>query len=214
MRHLPTREGDRVFVQVIQGRVKDRDGIRAQIELWERELKHGAVGYLGSTIGMSDEGELIVVARFESEHAASRNSERPEQDTWWQETAGLLEPDVVFGNYNEVYLIQGGGSNHAGFVQVVQGAARDPDRVKALDDQMSEWLQKYRPDHLGALVAWQPDGSFTHSVYFTSEAEARTGERRMEAEIPEDVRMLLEEWRSLVDDLRYTDLRQLWLSSP
>jgi hypothetical protein len=51
-------------------------------------------------------------------------------------------------------------------------------------------------------------------VYFTSESEARAGERRMEAEIPEDVRMLLEEWRSLADDLRYTDLRQLWLSSP
>ena len=203
-----------MFVQVVQGRVKDRDGVRAQIERWERELKPGAVGYLGSTAGLSDDGELIVVARFESEHAAMRNSERPEQDAWWQETAQLLDPDVAFKNYNEVYLIQGGGSDHAGFVQVMQGTARDPDRMKALDDQMSEWLQKYRPDHLGALVAWLRDGSFNHTVYFTSEGEARAGERRMEAEIPEDVRMLLEEWRSLADDLRYTDLRQLWLSSP
>jgi hypothetical protein len=202
-----------VFVQVVQGRVTDRAAVHAQIERWEGDLKPGAFGFLGSTAGLTRDGELVVVARFESQQAAARNSDRSEQDAWWRETAALLE-DVSFLDCREVYLIRGGGSDRAGFVQVMQGIAKDAERMKAIDDQMGEWLQQYRPDHLGALVAWRPDGRFTHTVYFTSEEEARIGERRMEAGIPEDVRMLLEEWRSLADDLRYVDLEELWLSAP
>jgi hypothetical protein len=202
-----------VFVQVVQARVTDRAGLRAQIERWERDLKPGARGFLGSTTGVTRDGEFVIVARFESQQAAARNGDRPEQDEWWRDASRVLDA-ASFLNCKEVYLLQGGGSDNAGFVQVMQGTSKDPERTKGLDDQMGEWLQKYRPDHLGALVAWQPDGRFTHTVYFTSEQEARVGERRMEAEIPENVRMLLEEWRSLANDLRYIDLDELWLSSP
>ena len=56
-----------------------------------------------------------------------------------------------------------------------------------------------------------PDGtSFTQTVYFTSEAEARAAEQQ---EPPADVRGLFEESRRLVVDPRYFDLRDPWLLS-
>src|SRR5689334_17501448 len=75
------------FVQVIQGRVTDAAALQHQIETWAAELSPGASGWLGSTGGATDDGRFIAVVRFESEEAARRNSERPEQDAWWAQTA-------------------------------------------------------------------------------------------------------------------------------
>jgi hypothetical protein len=93
----------------------------------------------------------------------------------------------------------------------MQGRAKDVARVRELLAQEEEWLRKYRPDLLGTFVVWQDDGSFTQVAYFTSEAEARLGERSMESDLPEEARSQLEEWRSLVDDLTYVDLKEPWL---
>ncbi|MBV9285420.1 MAG: hypothetical protein JO176_12440, partial [Acidimicrobiia bacterium] len=40
-------------------------------------------------------------------------------------------------------------------------------------------LKKLRPDLLGGLDIWQPDGSYISVAYFTSEAEARKNEGAM-----------------------------------
>jgi hypothetical protein len=84
------RRGLAMFVQVIQGQVADAGPVREAFDRWARELAPGATGWLGSTAGVTDDGRLIALARFESEDAARRNSGRPEQDRWWAETARLL----------------------------------------------------------------------------------------------------------------------------
>ncbi len=66
-----------MFVQVITAKVVDREGLSRQLDRWERELRPGAEGFLGSTSGATDEGRFIALVRFESEEAAQRNSDRP-----------------------------------------------------------------------------------------------------------------------------------------
>jgi hypothetical protein len=39
---------------------------------------------------LTDDGRFIALARFESEEAARRNTDRPEQDRWWTEIAKLF----------------------------------------------------------------------------------------------------------------------------
>jgi len=59
-----------VFVQVITGKVTDAAAVRARFDRWLEELAPGAKGWLGSTAGVTDDGRVVVLARFESEEAA------------------------------------------------------------------------------------------------------------------------------------------------
>ena len=76
-----------MFIQVIQGRAINPDGIRAAADRWNAELQPGAEGWLGSTSGVTDDGRFIAVVRFQSEELARRNSDRPEQGDWWNQMA-------------------------------------------------------------------------------------------------------------------------------
>ena len=111
-----------MFVQAIEGRVADADGLRRQLERWMSELRPGASGFLGSTGGLTDGGDAMVFARFETSSDASANNERPEQGQWWEETEKCFEGEVRFTDSEEVDSFLAGGSNDAGFVQVMKGS--------------------------------------------------------------------------------------------
>jgi hypothetical protein len=199
-----------MFIQVIRGQVGDQAGLRGQLDRWREELAPKAEGWLGTTAGLPTQGGFIAVVRFESEDAARRNSELPAQDQWWTDTAQFLD-EVVFHDCRNVDQMLGGGSDRAGFVQVIQGRTAEPERLRELGQRLEDGLRTARPDVIGGTVAWHDDGTgFTQTVYFTSEAEARAGERR---EPPEDLRPLFEETQRLVQDPRYLDLPDPWLWS-
>jgi len=110
-----------MFVQVIQGHVSDSSRVRAQLDKWVAEVAPGAVGWLGSTSGVTDDGRVVALARFESEPAAQQNSDRPEQTAWWQEMAALFDDEPVFHNSTSVDVDTPGDpstgwfrANHAG----------------------------------------------------------------------------------------------------
>lgn len=84
-----------MFAQIIRGRVADPSAVRDLAERWHSELAPAARGWLGSTGGVSEDGELFVLVRFESAAAAAANSDRPEQDRWWAAMAGLLVGEVT-----------------------------------------------------------------------------------------------------------------------
>lgn len=170
-----------MFIQVIQGKVKDADHQRRQLEQWRKDIKPGAHGYLGSTSGVTPDGRGITLVRFESEEAARANSERPEQGAWWNEMAKAWDGEVTFKNCTEVDEAFGGGSNKAGFVQVMQGRAKDQAEMRRRLPELEGELEKNRPDILGIVVGWHGDGGFTQSVYFTSAEDARKGEAATEA---------------------------------
>ena len=169
-----------MFIQIIQGKVKDGGLLERQMESWRKELKPGAKGYLGSTSGITPDGRGITLARFESEAAARANSERPEQGKWWSDTAKAFSGEPTFYNCSDVDTMFGGGSNDAGFVQVIQARAKDQDRMRSRRDEMEQRLSERRRDIRGIVVAWHGDGGFTQAVYFTSEADARRGEKDTE----------------------------------
>src|SRR5262249_61364685 len=117
-----------------------------------------AAGWLGTTGGVTDDGRFIALARFESEDAARRNSERPEQGRWWSETGKLFIGDVAFHDCPETTTFGRGGSDSAGFVQVIKGSVRDVARMRALNEQADAAWGDYRPDVIGGVVALHGDG--------------------------------------------------------
>ena len=200
-----------MFVQVIQGQTSDVGAMRVQIEAWEQDVKPGAIGFLGSTGGVTEDGDFIIAARFDSEESARANSDRAEQSAWWEETSKLFNGDPTFYDCTDVDEFGGGGSDDAGFVQVIQGYAKDKQRLRELMGTMSDAIGEARPDVIGGLVAWGPNDGFSDFVYFTSEAEAREGEKK-DADAGNNPTG--EEWDDLVSDVKFLDLKDPWLTSP
>ena len=201
-----------MFVQVIQGKVSDAAAVRARMDTWMKELAAGADGWLGSTAGVTDDGDFVALARFESEEAARRNSDRPEQTAWWEETAKLFEGEPTFLESTDVDVDTPGDPDRAGFVQVTQGRTSQPDRARELmASDPTDWAG-FRPEILGTVTANHDDGRWTMVIYFTSEAEAREGEKK---EPPEEVAKLMKELDALsVGEPTFLDLRDPWLHSP
>ena len=198
-----------VFIQVIQGRTGDADGLHRQIEKWQSELAEGADGYLGATGGVADDGTVVFLVRFDSAEDARANSERPEQGEWWRETAELFDGEVTFRDCDDAETTFDGGSDDAGFVQVMQGQARDKVRLRELETEFLPKLAELRPDIIGSVRGWDGD-LFTEAIYFTNETDARKGEASMEEATGEE----LEEYLSLVGDVTYIDLKTPWFHSP
>lgn len=200
-----------MFVQVIEGRVSDADAVHAALDRWARDLAPQAVGWLGSTAGVTEDGRFIALARFESADAARQNSARPEQDRWWSETSRLFEEEPTFRDSRAVTADVVGDPDRAGFVQVIQGRVTDPDRARELMGPAEEWAD-FRPDVLASLDVQHDGGEYTMAVYFTSEQEAREGERKQP---PPELQARMAEMDALnVGTPEYFDLRQPWLYSP
>ncbi len=182
-----------MFIQVIQGKVSDADHLQRELERWRTEIKPGASGYLGSTSGVTPDGRSITLVRFDSEEAARANSERPEQGAWWNEAVKAFDGEVIFHDCREVDSAFGGGSNDAGFVQVIQGRAKDQEEMRRRAPQLEKQLHERRRDILGIVVGWHGDGTFTEAVYFTSAEGARQGEAATEND------ELRQEFMTLID---------------
>jgi hypothetical protein len=201
-----------MFVQVIQGKVADTERLHEALERWDREIADGAIGWLGATEGVTDDGRFIAVVRFESEEAARRNSQRPEQDQWWRETSQLFLEPAVFHDSNDVMEDIVGDPDQAGFVQVMQGRGSDPDKARDLMKQDSDEWAKFRPDVLGSVSASYDDGYYTMAMYFTSEKEARRNEKK---EPPPKLKAQMDEMNKLmIGAPEFFDLKHPWLYSP
>jgi hypothetical protein len=194
-----------MFVQVIEGRVTDADGLKRQMERWIDELKPDTQGYLGSTGGLAGD-RYIMCARFESEEKARSNSDSDRQSAWWAETQKCLE-GVSFTDYTKAEDYLAGGSDDAGFVQIMRGRVTDANKARELMKGMEDQLPQMRPDVIGGYTAYSDDGDYTEVVYFTSEAEARENEAKSS---PDEMR----EWMEIqAGDIRFIDLTEPMLDS-
>jgi hypothetical protein len=198
-----------MFVQVIEGTTRDPQGLRAQSERWRAEVRPGAIGFLGSTVGIADDGTFVALARFADEAAARQNSERPEQHAWWATTEKLFAGEPTFRESSDVHTLFDGGADTAGFVQIMQGKVADRAKLESFETpELLEQLRRARPDLIGSLRVWFPGGEFVEAAYFTSEEEARRGEGSDEFAGPG------EEFAALFGEMRYTDLRDPLLTGP
>lgn len=201
-----------MFVQVFQGPVSDPAQAKELLDRWVAELAPGADGWLGSTAGVTDDGTFVGLARFESEEAARRNSDRPEQGAWWAQFETLFTSAPAFHDSTAVDVDDHGDLDAAGFVQVMQGRTSDGARAKELMSDDDPAWRDFRPDVLGSLLATHEADGWTMAIYFTSEAEARAGEQK---EPPESIQKAMAELDSLsIGETSYFDLREPWLAGP
>ncbi|WP_350279895.1 hypothetical protein [Kribbella sp. HUAS MG21] len=201
-----------MFVQVIQGQVTDAEQAHSAMDRWMEELAPAASGWLGTTAGVTEDGTFIALARFDSADAARRNSAKPEQDKWWHEFSSLLSDGATFHDTEDVVLDLHGDPDAAGFVQVMQGAGSNPERAREVMGQHRDEWAAFRPEILGSEVAMYDDGDYTMAMYFTSEAEAREGERK---EVPAELQADMDEMNSLAaGPPTFYDLQHPWLYSP
>lgn len=191
-----------MFMQVIQGHVRDAEELRRRAEMWRSELMPGAEGFLGSTMGVTDDGTAVVIARFESTDSARHNSERPEQDAWWRETSSCFDGEIEFIDCPDCDTIMGGGSDDAHFVQLIECRVKDREAMRTAGTAMEQQLHEARPDILGGVVGWKDDHECVQVMYFSDEEHARAGEKSM-AESTD-----AERWQEMLEGQpRYIDLR-------
>lgn len=175
-------------------------------DAWQADIGPHVDGWLGGTYGFTDDDMFVAVVRFESKEAAMANSQRPEQSEWAEQMMELFEGPVEFHDCNDVTLLMDGGSDNAGFVQVMHGKIADSAKLKELMGN-TDMLHEVRPEIIGATLAIEDDGSFTQTIAFSDEESARRGES---AEMPEEIRGQLE---SAMQDVSYLDLHHPWFAS-
>ncbi len=179
-----------MFVQVIEGKTSDPAAINEQGERWQREVRPGAIGYLGVTAGVTADGRSIAIVRFEDEASARANAARPEQTAWFEGMAKLYDGAPSFAESSDITEWMGGGSNAAGFVQVMKSSGVDRTTVEKMDAAFVQFAAA-RPDLLGGLRIWTGPDSCYDVAYFRSEQEARQGEQ---AELPAEMKELMSEF--------------------
>ncbi len=104
--------------------------------------------------------------------------------------------------------MRGGGSNDAGFVQVMRGRILDAAKMDELWSRVGEFeaaMASHRPDVIGDITVVHADGSYTDAVYFTSETEARRNEGK---EPPSEMQAMFEEWMTAATVDEYLDLKE------
>lgn len=151
------------------------------------------------TSGVAADGRTITIARFASEEAARANSERPEQSGWWAEMSKYY--DVAFTESSDVQEFLG-GSNDAGFVQIMKSRGVDRARMAQLDEQFEKFSAQ-RPDLIGSVRVRTGPDRCVEANYFTSEAEARAGESK---ELPAELQAMMAEFQDVMQHTEFLDL--------
>lgn len=194
-----------MFVQIIEGTVSDREAFRRLGERWRTELRPGATGFLGSTGGVAENGRTILAARFDSSESAQANSNRPEQGAWWSEAEKCFDGPVTFTESSETDEFITGDVDSAGFVQVMKNSGVDRDQMRKMDALFETVGSDWRPDVLGGYRVWTGPDSCVEFMYFTSEAEAREGEKKEPpAELGADMAM----FETLMANVEFIDLKE------
>lgn len=199
-----------MFVQIIEGSVADGAALRAEWDAWVGELSPQAPGWLGSTAGVTPDGRFIAAVRFASREDAARNSDRPEQDAWWQRTAACFSEPPRFAESEDV-VGHDDGSDGAGFVQMMRGNVRDRAKLQRVEADVGDLWATHRPDFIGGYRLWLGDEEVLMVDYFTSEAEARAGEGRP---MPAELESGFAQFQQLIVEPRWYDLPDPWLHSP
>ena len=192
-----------MFVQIIEGKTNDADDLRRFLVDRRPEAMQGAIGFLGATTVIAADGTIVTMARFESAEKAAENAARPEQTAFFEGIRSRLAGDPSFHESTEVEEFLGGGSDDAGFVQFMIGTATDKARAKSSERDMMPELESMRPDVLGGITAWDGDW-WCQVIYFTSEAEAREGEKKFES-MGADERARFDEMMGAYGEPRFVD---------
>ena len=185
-----------MFGQVVRGRTTDAAAVRAALEGWSP-----GPGWLGTTAGVTDDGEVVAVVTHESAGAASL-------PPWEDVLDGPVK--VTDGLRTEVFSAD--DTTRAAFVQVVQGEVTDLEEAMRFTHEMEVARKEFMPCLLRTVTLVHPEGRFTRVLAFTTEEEARAGVPGMPAHLRErEVEVV---GRLLVGTMTYLELRDPWVLGP
>jgi hypothetical protein len=101
------------FTQTISFRCTDPDTLVELAETWDRLQAEGDVmGYMGSHIlrDRDDPGHFVMLAEFgvidpdvPAADEAMKNNEREETNLWARRLQEIVEGDIDWGHYDEIY---------------------------------------------------------------------------------------------------------------
>jgi hypothetical protein len=186
-----------MFSQVVQGHTNDPAAVRRALKRWAP-----TAGTTNITAGVAEDGRFIAVTTFESEESA-----RAANGDW----RGVLEGQLTVRNGTRTDVFTPGDLSRARFVQVVQGQVTELAEARRHKDSLQEELATHLPCLLGTLTVEHDGERFTRVLYFSTEEEARAGERDMPAAVRHRDEPAL---RLLVGPVEFLDLRDPWLLSP
>lgn len=192
-----------MFVQVIESKTSDGEGLRRFLQERRAEAMEGAIGFLGSTTAIAADGTVVTMARFESPAKAAENAARPEQTAFFEELKVFMMGEPTFHESTEIETFGSGGSNDAGFVQFMVGTATDKAKARQAERDLMPDLESMRPDVIGGITVWDGDW-WCQAIYFTSEADARAGEQKFDS-MPADERAKFDQMMSAYGEPRFVD---------
>jgi hypothetical protein len=199
-----------VFIRILRGQAFNGAATRTELARWPQALSAGAPGWQRLTAGIGNEGELVLVLRYDTEAAARRDRERPELAAWQGSVERHLVDPGQWYDCPVVHTMKVGDTGEAGFVRVVQGRLADPVRLAAMRAEVERTLRDRAPHVLGVTVAEHADGTgFTEITYLTSERETRAADRQM----PVEMAVQLGTVRSYMEGLEEVELREPLLAS-
>ncbi|MBA2387532.1 MAG: hypothetical protein H0V69_10670 [Acidimicrobiia bacterium] len=199
-----------MFVWVLEGKAADPGEVGRQLGRWTSEFGETIPGYLGATGGVTDDGRFLLFVRWESEDAGNELLMRPEQQAWYEEFQTSFDGAIVFAETGDVTTHLAGGSDAAGFVQAMKVSGVDRQRVEAADREFENIASHVRPDLIGGIRVWTALDGFVEVNYFTSEQDARAGEKQ--APPPELVEGF-EDFMAMMKDAEYFDFTAPFLHS-
>jgi hypothetical protein len=197
-----------VFLQMVEGRSSRQDEMRGLVDGWCGSMADRP-GWLGGTYGFTDDGRFVGVVRFDSRSACKESSTGADAAMWWAGADALFEDGCRVHESEDVSMMLDGGSDSAGFVQVMCGRVGDADALRHItsDTTMTSMLHEARPEIIGATLAVESDGTFVETIAFTDEGSARKGEQ---LDMPQDVR---DELMAAMADVEYLDLPKPWFAT-
>jgi len=197
-----------VFIQMVQGRCSRPDEMRALVDDWCGSMADRP-GWLGGTYGFTDDERFLGIVRFDSSSACLECAAAPDAATWWAAADALFDGSCEIHESEDVSMMLEGGSDTAGFVQVMKGRVADADKFRHFmtDTEMTSMLHDARPEIIGGVLAMEPDGTFVETIAFTDEASARKGEQ---ADMPGEMQA---EFDAAMSDVEFIDLHRPWFAT-
>lgn len=197
-----------MFIQMVSGSCTKQDDMRMLVDDWCAYMSHQP-GWLGGTYGFTDDGHFMGVCRYESEAMCRELCAAEGAGLWWAAALQLFKDTPEIHQSEDVSVMLAGGSDDAGFVQIMRGKVANADMLRKMttDREMTSMLHEARPDIIGSTLIIEDDGTFTETIAFTDEASARVGEKK---EMPATVAA---DFAGAMTDVQYYDLHRPWFGT-
>lgn len=199
-----------MFVWILEGKADDPEEIGRALGHWVNQLGPTVGGYLGATGGVTDDRRFILFTRFDSQEQAQAALARADLQAWYDDFQKHFDGDVSFTESGDVSTYLAGGSDTAGFVQFMKVAEASRERVDAADREFEKVAGDLRPDLIGGVRVWTAPDTFVEANYFTSEDDARDGEKQ---EFPAELQAGFADFMEMMKDAEYFDLTEPLITS-